>query len=694
LNLNFIKKIVLLCLAVLFIAIGLKYQGLFTLESLKSAQDSLNQQVEQQPFLTALLYFILYVVLTAVSFPGATILTLASGAMFGVIGGFLLVSFASTIGASVNFLFVRYTFADWARSKFTNFFESFDAGLSKDGLFYLLTLRLIPIFPFFVVNSVSGLSNLKLRHFYLVSQIGMIPGTLIYVWAGSELAQIQSVDDILSFKLILSLTVLGLFPFVAKGLLNSYKIRKIYSKYTKPHKFDYNLVVIGGGAAGLVSTAIAANTKAKVAIIEMNKMGGDCLNYGCVPSKALLHLSKSNPAENFQEIRNKIKNAIKKIEPNDSKERFEKMGATVFTGQARIKTPWTVQVNGQELTTRSIIIASGAEPRVPNIPGLDKAKTATSETIWDLETLPAKILVVGGGAIGCELSQAFARLGTKVTLIERADRLISSEEPEASLAIETEMQKLGVAVHKKSQILSVNSSSQLTVENDNGAIQLDYELIFFALGRVPRTKGFGLEELSIQTNERGFVASDNFLQTQYPNIFVCGDAAGPIQLTHVAGHQAWYASVNALFGDFKKFKQSLDVIPRCIFTCPEVASVGLTTKQAADKYGVVDVVDYPMAESDRAITEYFSNGFIKIITKPNSDKILGVTIVAPCAGEMLAEFTLAMNNNLGLKKILSTVHAYPTWSDSNKMAALSWQRKNIPKKLQKIAEAFHAWKRG
>ncbi|MFN7823959.1 MAG: FAD-dependent oxidoreductase [Pseudobdellovibrionaceae bacterium] len=687
------KPVLFFAVALIAIFLSLQYAPYLTLESLKASQAGLSQYREAHPGLAELSFFLIYVLSTALSIPGAGILTLAGGALFGVVWGTVLVSLASTLGATLSFLLVRYFVGDWARSKFRGSFQKIDHGFNEEGSMYLLSLRLIPLFPFFAVNAMMGLTKISAKQFFLISQIGMFPGTVVYVWAGEELGSLQSLSDLASPSLLLAFTALGLVPWFAKALLQKWKTQKLYSKFKKPKKYDYNLVVIGAGAAGLVSTAIARAVKAKVAIIEKHKMGGDCLNYGCVPSKALIHLANHSPRAPYLEIQQKIQKIIQRIEPHDSVERFTKLGARVIQGSAELVSPWEVQVNGEILTTKNVIIASGAEPYIPEIPGREKIKSVTSETLWDLEKLPARLLVLGGGPVGCELAQAFSKLGVKVTLIEKGLRLLAGEVEEASRRVCESLQRDGVEILLQSEIQTFLSEKSARVVGPQGAKDLEFDQVLFAVGRKPRTRGFGLEKIEIHLDQRGRVARNGFMQTNFPNIFVCGDVTSEVQLTHVAGHQAWYAAMNALFGRFKLFKEDLRVIPRCTFTSPQVASVGLSPEKAKEIYGEVEVTKFPMDDFDRAICDEATQGFIQIVTPQKGDQILGVTIVAAQAGELIAEYALAMRWSLGLKKILGTVHAYPTWSDANKLAALEWQRKKVPHQLLKFVEKYHDWQR-
>lgn len=705
-----------------FVALIWAYQAydlgkLLTLEQLKGSRDQLLGLFEQQPALTLGVYFAVYVIATAASFPGAVILTLAAGAIFGFWVGLLVVSFASSLGALLAFLVARYLLHDTIQNRFARTLAPINDGIKRDGVFYLLTLRLVPVFPFWLVNLVMGLTPMTAWRYYITSQIGMLPGTAVFVLAGTQLAAINSVGDVLSPGLVTSLVLLGLFPILAKLVVNWLKRKKVYAKWPKPKSFDRNLVVIGGGAGGLVTAYIAAAVKAKVTLIEAHKMGGDCLNYGCVPSKALIRSAKlakqikhaeqfgfknvSGQAD-FPSVMQRVHEVIKDIEPHDSVERYTALGVDVLQGHAVITSPWHVQVtladgSQQTLSTRNIVIAAGASPFVPPIAGLAEAGYLTSDTVWGLTQQPKRLIVLGGGPIGCELSQSFARLGSEVTQVEMGPRLMAREDPEVSDMVQVSLAKDGVNVltgHQAVRVDVVDRTKQLIVKHADKEIALPFDDILVAVGRSPRVTGYGLEELGIELTPRKTIQTNGYLQTLYPNIFAVGDVAGPFQFTHTAAHQAWYAAVNALFGDFKRFKADYSVIPWTTFTDPEVAHVGLSESDAQEKSIAHEVTRFELEELDRAIADGATTGFVKVLTVPGKDKILGVTIVGEHAGDLLAEYVLAMRHGLGLNKILGTIHTYPTMSEANKYAAGQWKRAHAPQKILAWLEKFHRFKRG
>lgn len=692
-------------------------EQVLSLDNLKASRDHLIGLYANQPGSTLLIYFIVYVLATAASIPGAVILTLAAGAMFGFWIGLWVVSFASSLGALLAFLVARYLLHDTVQSKFGNLLAPINDGVRKDGVFYLLTLRLVPLFPFWLVNLLMGLTPIKATRYYIGSQLGMLPGTVVFVLAGTQLASIESVGDVLSPGLLFSLVLLGIFPLIAKLGVNFIQRKKIYARWPKPKSFDRNLVVIGAGAGGLVTAYIAAAVKAKVTLIEGHKMGGDCLNYGCVPSKALIRSAKLakqikqadqfgfknvTGQADFPSVMQRVHEVIKDIEPHDSVERYTALGVEVLQGHAVITSPWHVQVtladgSQQTLSTRNIVIAAGASPFVPPIPGLADAGYLTSDTVWNLAVQPKRLIVLGGGPIGCELAQSFARLGSAVTQIEMAPRLMGREDPEVSELVQASLQCDGVNIltkHQAIRVEQIDSVKQLIVKHKDHEYALEFDEILVAVGRVARVTGYGIEELGIELTPRKTIQTNAYLQTLYPNIFAVGDVAGPFQFTHTAAHQAWYAAVNALFGDFKRFKADYSVIPWATFTDPEVAHVGLSETEANADGITYEVTRFELKELDRAIADGSTTGFVKVLTVPGKDKILGVTIVGEHAGDLLAEYVLAMRYGLGLNKILGTVHTYPTLAEANKYVAGEWKRAHAPQKILALLEKFHRFNRG
>jgi pyruvate/2-oxoglutarate dehydrogenase complex dihydrolipoamide dehydrogenase (E3) component/uncharacterized membrane protein YdjX (TVP38/TMEM64 family) len=692
--------------AAFFAAGGQRY---LSLDNLKAQQAALEQWRAAHPAAAAAAFFAAYVAVTGLSLPGATLLTLAAGALFGWLWGTVLVSFAASIGATVAFLASRFVLRDWVERSYGAQLRAIDRGVEKEGGFYLFTLRLIPAVPFFVINLAMGLTKMRVRTFYWVSQLGMLAGTLVYVYAGTRLGTITSLRDLLDWRLIAAFLLLGFFPLIAKRILDAYQARRVYARWQRPARFERNLVVIGAGSAGLVSAYIAAAVRAKVTLIEKHRMGGDCLNTGCVPSKALLRSAKlawqirnaqkygirqASAEFDFADVMERVERVIKSVEPHDSAERYAGLGVECIHGEAKITSPWTVEVDGKVLTTRSIVIAAGARPIVPPIPGIEAATVLTSENLWSLRELPPRMVVLGGGPVGCELAQAFCRFGSKVTQVEMLPRLLAREDPDVSEMVRARFVDEGIEVLTGHRAARCEGPHVLVCEHAGREKRVEFDALLCAVGRIPNTTGFGLEALGIPVTAARTVETNEYLQTLYPNIYACGDVAGPYQFTHTAAHQAWFASVNALFGGLRSFRVDYSVIPWATFTDPEVARVGLNETEASAQNIRYETTVYGMDELDRAIADDAAYGWVKVLTVPGKDRILGATIVAEHAGELLVEFVSAMKHGIGLNKILGTIHIYPTLAEANKYAAGAWKKAHAPARVLRVLERYHAWLRG
>jgi dihydrolipoamide dehydrogenase len=709
------KKLALLAVIVAAIAAFFVFdlKQYLTLEFFQASRAKIDAYYAAHPLQTIAIYFAVYIAVTALSLPGAAIMTLAGGAIFGLVVGTIVVSFASSIGATLAFLAARFLLRDWVQGRFGDRLKPLNEGVAKEGAFYLFALRLVPIFPFWLINLAMALTPIRARTFYWVSQLGMLAGTIVYVYAGTQLGQFR-----ISAGLIVAFVLLGIFPLIAKRLLAAIKSRRVYAKWKdkRPAQYDYNLVVIGAGSAGLVSAYIAAATKAKVALVEKHRMGGDCLNTGCVPSKALIrsakllsHIARSKEfgirearAEfDFAEVMERVARVVRTVEPHDSVERYTALGVDCIEGSAKITSPWTVEVdtpNGRKtLATKNIVIAAGARPFVPPIPGIEEVGYLTSDTVWKLREQPKRLVVLGGGPIGSELTQAFARLGSQVTQVEMLPRLLIREDPEVSAIVQKRFESEGIRVlvnHKAKRFAVEGGEKILIAEHEGRDVRIPFDALLVAVGRVANTEGYGLEELGIGTTKARTVETDEYLQTIYPNIYACGDVAGPFQFTHTASHQAWYAAVNALFGSFRRFKADYRVIPWSTFTDPEVARVGLSESEAKAQNIPHTVTVYGIDDLDRAIADGEAHGFVKVLTKPGTDRILGATIVGEHAGDLLAEYVLAMKHGLGMNKILGTIHIYPTLAEANKYAAGNWKRATVTQGQWAFLTAFQAWRRG
>lgn len=700
-----------------FFAFGLDHY--LTLEYLKSARVALRSYQQQHLLMVGIVFSLTYLASVALSIPSAAALTLLSGALFGLFWGTVIASFSSTIGATLAFLAARFVFRDVVERRYGDKLQKINDAIAREGGFYLFTLRLVPVFPFFLVNLVMGLTPIRTWTYYWITQLGALAGTLVYVNAGTELGQLRSLDGILSPSLIGSFVLLGFFPYGARGLLSAIKRRRIYRAFKKPRRYDRNLVVIGAGAAGLTSAYVAATTRAKVTLVEKGPMGGDCLNYGCVPSKALIHAAKTAASirsgrllgvhaasvhVEFSEVMKRIQDVIMKVAPHDSIQRYQQMGVDVVTGDARVVDPWTVEIKRTHgdvyrLTTRNIVVATGAEPYVPEIPGLMEAGYLTSSTVWGLRERPRHLVVLGGGPMGSELSQAFARLDCQVTQIENRSRLLPNEDPEVSRLVAESLCADGVQLFCRTKVLSIerNNARRMMVCEQNGAsFCVEFDQLIVATGRVSRIKGYGLEELGIIADRR--LAVNDTLQTNFPNIYGCGDVASKVQLTNIASHMAWYATVNALFGKILwlrggRFRIGYEATPKAVFTDPEVARIGLSESEAVEKSVPYEIARYELPDLDRAIIEGMRYGFIKVLTKPGKDRMLGVTIVGKGAADLIGEYSLAIRSRLGLKRMLGVVRVYPTLSEVNKYVAGAYMQGHRPTRLLRWAEKYHAWQR-
>jgi pyruvate/2-oxoglutarate dehydrogenase complex dihydrolipoamide dehydrogenase (E3) component/uncharacterized membrane protein YdjX (TVP38/TMEM64 family) len=700
-------------IAIAYHALGA--HGALDLQALRSSHAQGQAWRDAEPALAALSFFALYVAVAALSLPGVAVLTLGAGALFGLAWGTVIASFASTIGATLAFLASRWLLGDWVRTRFGARLATLNAGVARDGGFYLFGLRLLPVLPFFAINLAMGLTPMRIWTFYWTSQLGMLAGTLVYVNAGTQLARLHSLSQVASPAVWGALALLGVLPAAARKLVPARGARESGARWQRPRRFDRNLIVIGGGAAGLVTAYVAAAMKAKVTLVERHRMGGDCLNTGCVPSKALIRSTRflaqarragelglrAMPGEaNFAEVMARVQRVVQTVEPHDSPERFRALGVDVAEGEARLATPWEVEIRHhdgrvQRLSARSIVIAAGARPTVPPIPGIEQVQALTSDTVWQLRELPHRLLVLGGGPVGCELALAFARLGAQVSLVEKAPRLLMREDAEVCELVAARMREEGMKLfigHAALRFEKTRGEQRLWVRSGEQETGLPFDALLVAVGRSANLQGYGLQELDIATGRT--IEVNGYLQTSFPHIYAAGDVAGPYQFTHAAGHQAWYAAVNALLRPWKQFKVDDRVMPAVTFVEPEIARVGLNEQEARERGIVYEVTRYDLAELDRAITDGAAHGFVKVLTPPGRDRILGVTIAGEHAGELIAEWVLAMKHGLGLGKLLGTIHAYPTWAEANKYAAGQWRQAHLPPRLLGWAQRWHDWRRG
>lgn len=697
----------LLLLAAAIVTFALYGRHWLDFAAFRAAQGRLQDWVQGQPLAAAALYFAVYAAVGAFMVPGVGVLSIVGGALFGLWWGSALALTASLVGAAIALLIARHLLREPLRRRYAAAFSVVDRGIAGDGAFYLAALRLVPGLPFFVINPVMGLTAMPVGRFVGVSAVSMVPGTLLHVNAGTQVARLASPADVLSWPLVLSLLALALLPFVARRAVTAWQQRRALRRWAhlKPPRFDRNLVVVGGGAAGLVAASLAAATRARVTLVESGRMGGDCLHTGCVPSKALLRVAAevqaarragAAPEVDFARVMARVADAVRALAPHDSPERFRSLGVEVIEGRATLVDPWHVRVEGadgtaQVLSTRAVVLSTGARPVLPDLPGLAEAGALTSETLWSLQTLPRDLVVLGGGAMGCELAQAFARLGSRTVLVERAGRLLPQEEPEAGALLQRALQAEGVQVLTGRRALRCEGAV-LVVDGAGREERLPFDRLLCATGRRARVEGFGLEALGLVDGDT--LAVDEWQRTRLPHILAAGDLAGPWQLTNAAAHQGWHAAANALLAPLWRLRADRRVLPRCTFTDPEVARVGLTVEEARAGGQAVEVTAVDLTLLDRAAAEGRGAGWAQVLTPPGSDRILGATVVGAAAGETIAVFALAMRQRIGLRRILSTVHAYPTFAEAAPRVALAWRRAHAPRVLLAWAERWHRWRRG
>ena len=470
----------------------------------------------------------------------------------------------------------------------------------------------------------------------------------------------------------------------------------------------YNLVVIGAGTAGLVTAAGSVALGARVALIERNKMGGDCLNFGCVPSKALISSARllhrmrhalrwgidaSEPVFDFNEIFSKLRMARAELAPLDSQERFESLGVDVFQDEATFLSPVELAVGDEKLRARHFVIATGSHAAIPPAIGASRVPYFTNETIFDeLKEKPESLLIVGGGPIGCELGQMFGRVGVKVTLIQRGSRLLKKEDPAVSEFVQATLEAEGVRILTRFEVEEAKETAGAITLRGAGQ-SVSGSALLIAAGRQPNVENLNLRKANVSFTERG-VTVDEYLETSQPGIYAAGDVVGQLQFTHVADYHAEIAIRNTLV-PFSFLRQKVDysVVPWCTYLDPEVATVGLTEIQAKERGTDYELIEQEMKAVDRAVVERTDAGFARVLVKRGSDKILGATIVGEHAGELIQEFVLAMKHGIGLKQIASTIYAYPTFASLVLKSAEKFNKKRLTPRARKITGWLYARER-
>ncbi len=718
------KKLLLAALMVALIAAYFLFDlgRYFSLSYLKESREQFAAFYADNTVLTIVIYMMAYIVVTALSLPGAAIMTLAAGAMFGFIAGVIVVSFASSIGATLACFVSRYLLRDWVNRKFGDRLAALNAGIEKEGAFYLFTLRLIPVFPFWLINLLMGLTGIRLFTFYWVSQIGMLAGTMVYVNAGRELGRLDSLSGILSPGLIISFALLGLFPIAVKKIMGRYRNR--YRKDDGPRadptvgenntgisanarggrmKYDYHIVIIGAGSAGLVVASGGASMGARVALIEEERMGGDCLNTGCVPSKSFLRsahlaaqiresgrfgLSARVERVDASRVMKRVHDVIREIAPHDSVERFTSLGVDVMAGRARLLDRHTVSLGDRTLTGKFIVIATGSRPAVPPIPGLADVPFLTNRNIFDIRRLPKKLIVLGGGPMGLELGQGFRHLGSEVAIIDMAPRLFPNDDAEVAPLMEAVLRGEGIGLELSATIKEVKKSGKgitVIIEKDGATRGINGSHLLVSLGRRPVTADMGLEETDIRLDAKGYIGVNRFLQTSVENIYACGDVVGPYQFTHMAGYQAGVVLRNIIL---PLYKSAVDysAVPWTTYTRPEVAHVGHTESGARASGILTDTIKVELRENDRARTEGESEGFLKLVLGKKG-RVIGATMVGNRAGEIIPLASMAIRGGMKSTAFLGQIFSYPTQAEIFKSASLASARKSFKPWMKSIVKA-------
>jgi pyruvate/2-oxoglutarate dehydrogenase complex dihydrolipoamide dehydrogenase (E3) component/uncharacterized membrane protein YdjX (TVP38/TMEM64 family) len=690
----------------------------------------------------------IYIIAVVAALPGSA-LSIAAGALFGSVLGVILVSIGATVGASLAFLISRY----FARESMVNWlgknerFQRLDRLTEEQGAAIVALTRLVPLFPFNLLNYGFGLTRVPFWTYVFWSWLCMLPGIILYVVGADAVAKVLAQGKIPWYLVGAFLAVLIFLVIVvryAKGRLGTSDKAAPAGKASNPADLPatpevspldeynqelvanvrpgdwinpepaavYNLVVIGAGTAGLVTAAGAAGLGAKVALVERHLMGGDCLNYGCVPSKAVIRSSRlcaelsragtlgiQTPAGvevDFAAVMARMRRLRAGISEHDSARRFRDLGVDVFLGQARFTGRDSIEVGGKTLRFKKAVIATGGRAVHPNIPGLSEAGFLTNETVFSLTERPGRLLVMGGGPIGCEFAQAMQRLGCQVTLLHKYDRLMNREDPDAAKIVQKIFLKEGITLIYNAKPLRVDrggTGKVVQYEHDGQAGVIEVDEILIGAGRAPNVEGLNLEAAGVAYEGgkgRGVVVNDK-LQTANPNIYAAGDVCLPYQFTHLADASARIVIQNALFFGSKKL--SALTIPWCTYTDPEVAHVGLSEQEAQKKKIAYQIFMKPLKEVDRAILDGEEEGFVKILVKAGSDKILGATIVASHAGEMISEVTCAMAGNVGLGALAGVIHPYPTQAEAIRATGDLYNRTRLTPFVKNLFTRFLAWRR-
>ncbi len=690
-----------------------------------------------------------YAVLTVAMIPGSA-LTIGSGLIFGFWKGFAVVTVGANLGALGAFLLARTLFRERAEAlaRGQKTFRAVDSAIAREGFRIVLLLRLSPVFPFTVLNVLLGVTGISAASYVLANLIGMLPGTLMFVYLGTlgeAAAGTQSLGQTVLRIVGLAATVVvtvvitriarralkaasldgGANPGVApeaapvgagaktipgdaydQALLASVKP----TAHVNPIPQDrYNLVVIGAGTAGLVTAAGGAGLGAKVALIEKHMFGGDCLNVGCVPSKGIIRAGRAaaavreagafgirlagEPRIDFAATMERMRRLRAGIAPHDSVKRFSELGIDVYLGEGRFTGPDEIEVGGNKLRFQAAVIATGARATFPRIPGIEEVEPLTNENVFTLTELPRSLILLGAGAIGCEMAQTFRRLGSEVTIVIRGNRIMTREDPDAALIVQRKFEQEGIRVLTGSAIKRAEKrggKKVIVIERDGSEESVEADQILIGMGRAPNVEGLGLSAAGIAYGTEGVTVDAN-MRTTNPRVFAAGDICSRLKFTHAADAQARIVLRNALF--FGRARATDLVIPWCTYTDPEIAHVGCYEKEARDRGLAVTTFTVPLEDVDRAILDGETEGFGRIHLKSGTDRILGATVVASHAGDMIGELTMAIQNGLGAGKLASVIHPYPTQGEVVRKLGDAYMRTKLTPGVKRIMARILRWRR-
>ncbi|MBA3536096.1 MAG: FAD-dependent oxidoreductase [Tatlockia sp.] len=681
---SWLPLILLLGLLILFFSLRLDKYLTFT--SLRENRATLISWTKEHFFMAALLYMSCYTLAVAASVPGAVFLTLAGGFLFGVVFGTVFVIVSATLGATALFFAVRTSFGDWLAKSALSWLGRMREGFQQNAFSYLLMLRLVPLFPFWVVNIVPALLGVDAKTFIITTFFGILPGSIVYVMVGNGLSHVFEANQTPNLGIIFDIKVL--LPLLALAALSFIPILykrvnpKEQKKNPKTNQIKCDLSIIGAGAGGLSVAAVAAQLGLKVVLLESGKMGGDCLNYGCVPSKSLLAAGKiayqlrhaaqfgisSKGLEiDFKKVMQQVHAVIKVLAKNDSVERFESLGVQVIKAVARFSGVNTLVAQDRVIEARRIVIATGSSPFKPPIPGLEDTPYLTNETIFNLTEQPKHLIVIGGGPIGCELAQAFSMLGSKITLIEGFN-LLPKDDVDCVAILRAQLKAMGIIIHEQAKVLGVEPHAhggiKVSINQAGEKLAIRGSHLLIATGRRANVENLDLEKAGIVYSNKGIEVNSR-LQTSNRRVYALGDVVGPYQFTHMATYQAGIVLRNIAF----KIPAKVDyrAIPWVTYTLPEIAHVGLLAEEAL-KHADIQFTEWSFLENDRAQTEHSLEGKIKIISDKKG-RVLGVTIVGAHAGELILPWVIAIREKRTLRSFTDAVSPYPTLSEISKRVA-------------------------